>query len=497
MARPPGFVERHGLWTGEQAARAAELPRLIEREDLHLIRVAWADTHGVARAKALSPAAFGAALREGHNINVATATLDASGGRVFASFTRGGGMGLDEMTGSPNLIHVPDPATFRVLPWAPGVGWVLGDEYFRDGRPFPFSTRHLLKRQIARLDERAMRLIVGLEVEWHLAWTIDDRIGPAETSHQGRPARPVPDGSGRARLRLPRRDQSRSHAAGPERARPGLPRARPGIALDRERVRSGPGRMHLRRRRRDAGGRRLHSFFAPPPARSAAGSAISRASCAGRPSRGFFASGWHLHQSLADRRTGRNLFMPDDGAEILGPPGRSFLAGLIAHAAPAASLAAPTVNGYSRFKANSLAPDRATWGFDHRGAMVRVLGGPGDPATRLENRAAEPAANPYLFIASQIAAGLDGIERGLVPPPADDEPYAADRPKLPGTLEAAIGMLEGESVFRDAFGAPFVDYFIALKRAEIDRFVQACRNEGAARVNGVTQWEQNEYYDFF
>ena len=496
MARPPGFVERHGLWTGEQAARAAELPRLIEREDLHLIRVAWADTHGVARAKALSPAAFGAALREGHNINVATATLDASGGRVFASFTRGGGMGLDEMTGSPNLIHVPDPATFRVLPWAPGVGWVLGDEYFRDGRPFPFSTRHLLKRQIARLDERAMRLIVGLEVEWHLARTIDDRIGPAETSHQGRPARPVPT--------APAEPGFAYHAeTNLDLMQPVLSElVRVYRALD----------LELRSIENEFGPGQVECTFAAVDAMRAADDYIlfrtaTRQVCRRlghfasfmcRPAfEGFFASGWHLHQSLADRRTGRNLFMPDDGAEILGPPGRSFLAGLIAHAGPAASLAAPTVNGYSRFRANSLAPDRATWGFDHRGAMVRVLGGPGDPATRLENRAAEPAANPYLFIASQIAAGLDGIERGLVPPPADDEPYAADRPKLPGTLEAAIGMLEGESVFRDAFGAPFVDYFIALKRAEIDRFAQACQNEGAARVNGVTQWEQNEYYDFF
>ena len=91
----------------------------------------------------------------------------------------------------------------------------------------------------------------------------------------------------------------------------------------------------------------------------------------------------------------------------------------------------------------------------------------------------------------------DGQCRPQPTAPTDDEPYAADRTKLPGTLEAAIGMLEGESVFRDAFGAPFVDYFIALKRAEIARFAQACQNEGAPRVNGVTQWEQNEYYDFF
>ena len=116
MTLSAGFIERHGLWTEAQAARAAELPRLIELENLHLIRIAWADTHGAVRAKAPTSAGFAEALHNGYNINVATSTLDASGGRGFASFTRGGGMGLGELTGSPNLVYVPDPLTFRILP---------------------------------------------------------------------------------------------------------------------------------------------------------------------------------------------------------------------------------------------------------------------------------------------------------------------------------------------------------------------------------------------
>src|SRR5215471_15219889 len=76
---------------------------------------------GAARAKAVNGPVFRAALEAGYNINVATTTLDSANARTFASFTRGGGMGLDEMTGSPNLTIVPDPSTFRVLPWASGV----------------------------------------------------------------------------------------------------------------------------------------------------------------------------------------------------------------------------------------------------------------------------------------------------------------------------------------------------------------------------------------
>jgi hypothetical protein len=134
VTKSVGFIARHGLWTDEQRRQAAELERRIEKDNLHLVRLAWADPHGAARAKAVTPAVFINSLTTGYNINVATTTLDSANARIFASFTRGGGMGLDEMTGSPNLTIVPDPSTFRVLPWAPGVGWVLCDEYFTSGR---------------------------------------------------------------------------------------------------------------------------------------------------------------------------------------------------------------------------------------------------------------------------------------------------------------------------------------------------------------------------
>src|SRR5690242_20687993 len=120
------------MFTEEHRAQARELKKRLSSAPLELVRLAWADPHGASRAKAVSLPVFFDALEHGYNINVATTTLDSAGGRVFQSFTRGGGMGLDEMTGSPNLVVVPDPSTFRTLPWAPGVGWVLCDEYFRD-----------------------------------------------------------------------------------------------------------------------------------------------------------------------------------------------------------------------------------------------------------------------------------------------------------------------------------------------------------------------------
>src|SRR5207249_3487019 len=164
----------------------------------------------------------------------------------------------------------------------------------------------------------------------------------------------------------------------------------------------------------------------------------------------YYSSGWHLHQSLVDGKSGRNMFMPEHEREYLSPLGRAYLGGLLKYAAPATAFATPTINGYRRFRPNSLAPDRATWCYDHRGVMIRALGGAGDGATRLENRVGEPAANPYLFMMSQLVAGLDGIERNLAPPAQEDNPYAADRPLLPTSLDAALAALEAEPLFRRA-----------------------------------------------
>ena len=107
MAHSLGFIARHNLWSEDQKRRAEEIRVQVETENIELFRIAWADPHGASRAKTVTLPAFLSALEEGYNINVATTTLDASGARTFASFKQGGGMNLEEMTGSPNLIVVP------------------------------------------------------------------------------------------------------------------------------------------------------------------------------------------------------------------------------------------------------------------------------------------------------------------------------------------------------------------------------------------------------
>ncbi len=494
---PGGLIARYGLWDGERTAAASEILRRVEADGLRLIRLAWVDSHGAVRAKAVTPRALRTALADGYNINVATATLDASGGRVFASFTRGGGMGLDEMTGSPNLVLVPDPATFRVLPWAPGTGWMLGDQYFRDGRPFHFSTRRILDAQRARLAARGMRMIVGVEVEWYLRRIESDRLSDSETAAQGRRGRPLATSAVEPGFSY----HSETNLDLMQPVFDALAEAYEGLGLPLRSLENefGPGQVECTFEAGEAGRAADDVVLFRTATRQVCRRLGYAATFMCRPAfAGHFANGWHLHQSLADSATGENLFVPADGDRALSAAGRSVLAGLIAHARGASAFAAPTVNGYRRFRANSLAPDRAGWGYDQRGAMVRVLGGSGDPGTRLENRAGEPAANPYLFIASQIAAGLDGIDRGLAPPAEDHAPYAAERDMLPSDLAGALDALDASALFRSAFGDLFIDYFLDLKRAELDRFRRYGIEQGGHReINQVTEWEQNEYFDFF
>jgi glutamine synthetase len=495
MTQSAGFIERHGLWTPSQRREAEELKRRLEQEKLRFVRVAWADPHGYSRAKAVTVPAFIGALTDGYNINVATTTLDSAGARTFASFTRGGGMGLAEMTGSPNLTAVPDPGTFRILPWAEGIGWILCDEYFNDGTPFHFSPRHLLRRQIKRLDERGCRCMVGAEIEWYLLRVAEEHLSEehaAVPGARGRPIRTAPVEPG-----YHYHSESNMDLMQPVLSALGDAFAAIGLPLRSVENEWGPGQVEC--------------TFAPRDALTAADNVLlfrtaTRQICRRlgyfatfmcRPAlKGFYSNGWHLHQSIVAATGGKNLLMPEEPGEILSPLGRSFLAGLLQHAVPATPFATPTVNGYRRFKPNSLAPDRATWAYDHRGVMIRVLGGAGDPATRLENRVGEPAANPYLYIASQIVAGLAGLDGKLDPGPSDDEPYAADRPMLPTSLTAALDALEKDPLFRQEFGDTFIDYYIRLKRTEAGRYLRFLEETGASG-DETTDWEQNEYFDFF
>jgi glutamine synthetase len=137
---------------------------------------------------------------------------------------------------------------------------------------------------------------------------------------------------------------------------------------------------------------------------------------------------------------------------------------------------------------------------DNRAAMVRVISSPGDPSSHVENRVGEPAANPYLYLAAQAASGLDGIRHKIDPGPISDNPYAEETAaQLPQSLGAALEALSADQFFRTAFGSRFIDYLVTMKGSEWARYsawLEANPDE-TGYVNGVTDWEQREYFELF
>ena len=200
---------------------------------------------------------------------------------------------------------------------------------------------------------------------------------------------------------------------------------------------------------------------------------------------GAAANGWHLHQSLVDCTSGENVFIPTKKGELTSLAS-NWIAGLLKHGAESCLLTTPTVNGYKRYQQYQMAPDRIQWGVDNRGSMIRGLMHPGDKASRIENRVAETAANPYFFFASQIYCGLAGIEADLKAPPAVETPYSGDGDVLPKSLIEAIEAFEQSKLFRKEIGSDFVDYLTHIKRGEWQRYLMT-----------VSEWEQNEYFELF
>ncbi len=479
------FVERHDLWSAEQARAAREVERAVKSHKLEVVRFSFADQHGVLRGKTLLASEAASTMRNGVSMTTTLLAKDTAHKSVFPVFTAGGGFNMPEMAGGADFVMIADPATFRVLPWAENTGWLLCDIYFGNGKPVPFSTRAKLRDALAALGKAGFDLLAGLEVEFYLFKLENPRLSLADASWP--PAAPEVSllTQGYQYLTETRYDMLDPAVTILRRGIEQL-----GLPLRSVEVELGPSQVEFtfRPQRGIASADTMVLFRAALKQIARRHGYIASFMC--RPALpNMMSSGWHLHQSLIDKKTRRNAFAHADGLSAVG---RHYLGGLLAHARAGAAFTTPTINGYKRYRPYSLAPDRAIWARDNRGAMIRVLGQPGDAATHLENRVGEPAANPYLYLAAQIYAGLDGIARRLDPGPSADAPYETDAPLLPKDLSEALTALRADECFRAGFGSGFVDYYTHIKQAELERF----RSEQGEQAE-VTPWEQKEYLDLF
>jgi glutamine synthetase len=478
------LAEMAGYWTADRQAAAREVERRIQADGLTVVRLSFADQHGVLRGKTYVAGEIAGVMKSGVGFSATMLMKDTAHRTAFQVWGSGGAFGAKEWEGAADVVMLPDPTTFRVLPWAPHTGWMLCDIVFADGRPVPLSTRHLYRQALSALAEQGYDFIAGLEVEFHLFKLDKAHLALEDAAQPGQPG-PPPEVSllnqGYQYLTEQRYDEMdpileilRSNIAGL------------GLPLRSLEVEFGPSQVEFTFR----AGTGMDPADAMVLFRSATKQVAQRngyhATFMCRPKiPNVMSSGWHLHQSLKDRKTGANAFT--DAQEPLSAAGMQWMAGLLAHAPASAAFSTPTLNGYERYRPFSLAPDRAIWARENRGVMVRVLGGPGDATTHLENRVGEPAANPYLYLASQVVCGLDGLRTKADPGPSADTPYEAKAPMLPRSLKEALAALDGDKTLRAGFGDFFVDYYVKLKQAEIERFEAAKSDD----------WEQREYFSIF
>jgi glutamine synthetase len=495
-----GFIMTYDFaqtWSADQQAKVREIESLIQAGLIDTIRFAFADQHGLVRGKTILAQHAPAFLRSGVAIVSTLLVKDSSHHTIYPVFQQNAGMGesaaANLFEGAGDVVLAADPMTFCMLPWAPKTGWVLCnavcvDEDVNAILPYkaaPFCTRSLYQRSLAVLHGQGYEFVAGLEVEFYLFKLRDNKLGLQDSGWPG--SAPEVDllNTGYQLLTEQRIDQLHEPL---ELLRANLTAM--GLPLSSMEIELGPSQVEF--------------VFAPQIGLAAADAMILFRNATKQIMRrhGYHAtfmcrpripqvmsSGWHLHQSLKALDSNNNAFAKTSlmSEQPLSATGMHYLAGLLAHAKAGAIFSTPTINGYRRFRPNSLAPDRVGWGQDNRGTMLRVVGS--GEAARIENRVGEPAANPYLYFASQIFAGLDGMARKLEPPPSAElsmtSVYDTGEP-LPRTLYEALNALQGDEYLGLAFGKTFVDYYLSLKRFELARFDAE-----------VSEWEQREYFDIY
>jgi glutamine synthetase len=444
---------------------AQHLERLATQGHLiDVVRVTFPDLLGTDRAREVLvehlPSAVGHGLafcRAVYHTTPRGDTVDVAGG-------------LD--AGLPDIMVRPDLSTLAALPWEPGVAWCLGDVSDpATGAPAPESPREVLKKVLAAWTEFGLSPVVGPELEYFLCepdpnpasvtgWR---RYGEAPGSIYTAGLRGDPD---RHLLRTIRqlRDLGLRVTAGNHEYSSGQFE----INLDHSEA-------------LDAADR---AFRFKAAVKELARKEGKLATFMAKPFNDEGGSGFHLHFSAVEPGyDGQNVFDDASGAHGLSNTGRQALAGILAHAPALAALQNPTINSYKRFGPDTLAPWLIDWGLDNRSAMLRVPPERG-AASRLELRLGDASANPYLLIASTLAAALLGII-AEEEPPAPLEGYGYDTskaPQLPATLPAALDALVADGPLTELLGKEFTASFLAYKRNEIERFQQH-----------VTDWEFGEY----
>lgn len=447
-ARTPAFLKNErGVKNWKEATAWLEWRGI---EDIECITP---DQAGVARGKMMPSKKF--------TSNTSLALPSA----VFMTTISGGypedGNGFHYPEDDGDLKLLPDLSTLTVVPWEEDpTAAVICDLVHQDGRSVEFTPRNVLKRVLAAYDERGLKPVVAPEIEFYLVRKNPDPDYPL-TPPVGRSGRPIGGGAGYSIAGVNEFDELIDdiyHFS-----------ERQGLEIDTLIHEEGAGQLEINLRHGNPIELADQVFMFKRTIREAALKHEIYATFMAKPIQGQPGSAMHIHQSIIDKKTGKNIFSAEDGSET--DDFFHFIGGMQKHVPNALVMFAPYVNSYRRLTQAASAPVNTQWGYDNRTTAFRVPRS--DPAARrVENRIPSSDANPYLALAASLACGLIGIMQKEKPSAPILTTANEDEIDLPRSLLEAVDLFEGDTELGALLGKSFAATYAAIKRAEFETFME-------------------------
>lgn len=432
-----------------------ELKQQVEQGTIDTVVVASPDMQGRLMGKRMQAEFFiETAWEETHCCNYLLATdLEMNTVEGYASTSWSSGYG--------DYVMRPDMNTLRVLPWLEGTAMVLCDFLDHHNAPIPHSPRAILKRQVERLEKLGFKSSVATELEF---FVFDETYSEIRQKNYQNMTTTSPYNEDYHIF------QSTREEGLMRQIRNGLQGA--GIKVENTKGEAAAGQAEVNVRYSDPVNMSDNHCLIKNSVKEIAFLNNKSVTFLAKWSHDTAGSSSHIHQSLAFLN-GESAFKDDSQKHGMSTTMQHYLAGLLKYADDNTFFLAPYVNSYKRFSESTFAPTKAIWSLDNRTAGFRIVGD-GTSNVRIECRIGGSDLNPYLAIASQLAAGIAGIEQKLK---LEDEfigdAYQAEQARdIPVNLVAATTALKSSSMLRDAFGSDVVDHYVNAAKWEQTSFEQ-------------------------
>jgi len=454
-----------------EADEIAELATLAEKNNVKFLRLQFVDIFGSLKNVAIPIGHLGDSLTQGTG-------FDGSSIKGFTPIY------------DSDMIAMPDPNTWAILPWRPKeltTARMICDIMRPGGKPFEGDPRYILKRALKKSIAMGLNFLTGPELEFFLVQY--EGKGKINAMDSGGYFDMMPMDMGT--------DVRRAAILAMEDF---------GLEIEMSHHEVAPGQHEIDFRFAEALEAADKAITYKQATKAMASQYGMIASFMPKPFYGENGSGMHVHQSLFEMETGKNIFYDASAENSLSDVGKWYISGLLKHAKALAAVVAPTINSYKRLVPGYEAPVYVSWAFGNRSALVRVPNyHPNlEKAIRAEFRCPDCSCNPYLAFAVMLTAGLDGINNQINIPEELNctgldvykftEQDLADRgiEVLPGSLGEALDALEKDPVIKDALGTWTAEWYLKLKRKEVAEY-EALVQGDPDHMQKITDWEIEKY----